>query len=332
MTLLRSSLVFKAVFATIFLQSLLVLEVHSSEAVETASIVENDQVKRIGDEVEFNCRVNNPNDKTLFWMRINGNNRSEQFVVAMGTTPTLKDRFSVDHYRDTATYSLRIRRLEANDTGFYQCRIAVDANNKVSAEVKLDIERPPEITAKSSSSVTVVEGDSAELKCEADGFPSPSITWKRENDEILPFGNTWTSGNVLRIQSVDKSDRGNYYCIANNTIEPSDWATIKLNVEFAPVVDTPRPRIGQARGHDAKLQCHIVANPTPIVTWLKNGKVIATETPHATGDEFIHMHRVSVIDSKDYGTYTCRVKNKYGKAEAVIELFKTEFAWINDRD
>lgn len=67
----------------------------------------------------------------------------------------------------------------------------MDANNKVSAEVKLDIERPPEITAKSPSSVTVVEGESVDLKCEADGFPSPSITWKRENDEILSFGSTW---------------------------------------------------------------------------------------------------------------------------------------------
>lgn len=154
MTLPRSSLVFKAVFATMFLQSskylhmnrliisqffkfilmpeasqilisysilliVLVLEVHSSEPVETVFIVENDQVKRVGEEVELNCRIKNPDNRSLFWMKINRNNPSEQFVVAVNTIPTSKDRFSVDYYRDSSTYTLRVSSSDNKFTMYF---------------------------------------------------------------------------------------------------------------------------------------------------------------------------------------------------------------------
>ena len=66
----------------------------------------------------------------------------------------------------------------------------MDIYKKEIAEVKLDIEQPPKITNISRSSETIIEGGSITLYCLAEGQPVPKILWKRENDEILPFGNT----------------------------------------------------------------------------------------------------------------------------------------------
>ena len=33
------------------------------------------------------------------------------------------------------------------------------------------------------------EGESARLECYAEGFPRPRISWRRENNALLPTGN-----------------------------------------------------------------------------------------------------------------------------------------------
>lgn len=53
--------------------------------------------------------------------------------------------------------------------------------------VKLDVRKAPSIT-KHSENVKIDVGQQAELSCTADGYPNPDITWKRENDELLPTG------------------------------------------------------------------------------------------------------------------------------------------------
>lgn len=53
------------------------------------------------------------------------------------------------------------------------------------------------------------------------------------------------SGNTLKIASVHKEDRGTYYCVAENGVGKGARRNINLEVEFAPVVTVPRPRLGQ---------------------------------------------------------------------------------------
>lgn len=49
---------------------------------------------------------------------------------------------------------------------------------------------PPDILDYPTSTDMVVrEGSSVILRCAATGSPMPSITWKRETGELIPFGN-----------------------------------------------------------------------------------------------------------------------------------------------
>lgn len=61
-------------------------------------------------------------------------------------------------------------------------------NNKISAEVDLQVRRPPVISDNSTRSLVVSEGQSVRLECYAGGYPLPRISWRRENNAILPTG------------------------------------------------------------------------------------------------------------------------------------------------
>lgn len=136
-------------------------------------------------------------------------------------------------------------------------------------------------------------------------------------------------GNVLKINSVKKEDRGTYYCVADNGVSKGDRRNINLEVEFAPVITVPRPRLGQALQYDMDLECHVEAYPPPAILWLKDDIVLSKnqhyEISHfATADEFTDSTlRVITIEKRQYGDYICKAVNKLGQAEAKVHLFET---------
>ena len=131
---------------------------------------------------------------------------------------------------------------------------------------------------------------------------------------------------MLRIPKAHRDDRGIYNCIADNGVGEQAQAAAKVSVEFAPVISSIRPRVGQAQGYDATLECRIEAHPAPKVTWLRNGAELRNEQLTEESDERIEdavyvdaLRRESVAES-DYGIYTCRAQNKHGVVETRVEL------------
>lgn len=57
-----------------------------------------------------------------------------------------------------------------------------------------------------------------EMECYAGGYPPPRISWRRENNAILPTGGSIYRGNILKIKAIRKEDRGTYYCVAENGV------------------------------------------------------------------------------------------------------------------
>ncbi|EEC01459.1 hypothetical protein IscW_ISCW016571 [Ixodes scapularis] len=53
---------------------------------------------------------------------------------------------------------------------------------------------PPDIVVEESSSDVVVrEGSNVTLICKAKGYPRPTISWRREDNEPIPLG-SWKNG------------------------------------------------------------------------------------------------------------------------------------------
>jgi hypothetical protein len=132
---------------------------------------------------------------------------------------------------------------------------------------------------------------------------------------------------MLKISAIRKEDRGTYYCVAENGVGRGARRNINVEVEFAPVITAPRPRLGQALQYDMDLECHVEAYPPPAIIWLKDDVQLSNNQHYsvshfATADEYTDTTiRIITIEKRQYGEYVCRAANKLGTAETKVELF-----------
>ena len=71
----------------------------------------------------------------------------------------------------------------------------------------------------------VNEGQTAVLKCVADGYPHPQVTWSKKASS-LPVGRYITGpSNALIIKDVKPGDAGIYSCIAENILGRANAST-----------------------------------------------------------------------------------------------------------
>lgn len=80
----------------------------------------------------------------------------------------------------------------------------------------------PTITKSSQSEVIVVDGNVLYLVCEAEGFPAPSVTWKK-NNKVLQTNINKTN---FIIDDTSEKDAGKYECEASNSV-----GTVSYTVE-----------------------------------------------------------------------------------------------------
>lgn len=293
------------------------------------SYITQEQIKDIGGTVELECSVQYAQDYTVLWVK-STRERSDPVFLSTGSSLVIRDsRFALRYDPSSSTYTLQIKDIQETDAGTYQCQVILSVNNKISADVDLSVRRPPVISDNSTQSLVVSEGKPVQMECYAGGYPHPTITWRRENNAILPTGGATYTGSILKINSVRKEDRGTYYCVADNGVSKGDRRNINLEVEFAPVITVPRPRLGQALQYDMDLECHIEAYPLPAIVWIKDEVQLSNNQHYsishfATADEFTDSTiRVITIEKRQYGDYICKAVNKLGQAEAKVHLFET---------
>ncbi|XP_043289049.1 lachesin [Venturia canescens] len=312
-------------FGVVFVVAL--LQTVTAQRTPTISHISQEQIKDIGGVVDLHCSVQYGQEFPVLWIKGVG---SDQVPISTQTTLILRDsRFSLRYDTTSSTYTLQIKDIQETDAGYYQCQIVITSTNKISAQVELLVRRPPFISDNSTRALVKTEREEAELHCYAGGFPPPKITWRRENNAILPTGGSTYRGNVLKIPSVRKEDRGTYYCVADNGVGRGSKRNINLEVEFAPVITAPRPRLGQALQFDMDLECHVEAYPPPAITWHKDEVQISNNQHYsisnfATADEYTDTTlRVITIEKRQYGKFVCKAQNKLGVDETTVELFET---------
>nr|XP_023024882.1 lachesin-like [Leptinotarsa decemlineata] len=275
------------------------------------------------------CEVENLGDHVVLWNKVDKNQDSQDLLISNGSSLISSDpRFSLRHEPDRSLYGVKIEDIRESDAGYYQCQILLP-NSTVQAEVELRVRVPPTILRNTTRSISTSEGQDVQLHCYAEGYPSPNIFWRRENNVILPTGGSTYQGNILEIKQIRKEDRGTYFCVAENGLGKT-IRKIDLQVLCAPVITVANPRVGQALNFDKDLECNVEAYPPPVITWKKDNTTLHTDqhrkiSHFSLSDEFTNtMLRVISIEKEHYGQYVCRAANKLGIAEATIELFETD--------
>lgn len=170
-------------------------------------------------------------------------------------------------------------------------------------------------------------GETFTLSCNANGVPTPRISWRRENNGLLPTGGVVAKGNSITIYNATKDDRGIYYCIADNNVGKAAKRSVGVEIEFSPQVNLVRQKYSQAVGYPAELHCSVEASPAPDISWLKDGYQINSDnnfyhiSSSSNSHDFIQSTlRIKRVEMRDFGSYRCRAINKLGDKQNVMYL------------
>lgn len=299
----------------------------------TITFISKDQIVNIGDDLELRCNFAEPEGYSIGWTRSDTSSQpSRVTAIARGTSldvPT--ERFHVNFDSRQSQYILKIDQINENDAGVYQCQIAQGTSMPVTARTNVFVRIPPTISDNSTRSVITSVGSDSVMSCHAIGYPQPTISWRRNKNSLIPIngGVAIHRGNTLALRNVTKSDRGTYYCVAENGVSPGARRGISVEVEFKPVVKVGQPRYEQALQYDADLHCTVEAFPSPSISWIKDGQELSNNQHYSvaifdTSNELSQTTlRVKKIEKRQYGIYQCRAANKFGMTEAEVRLDET---------
>jgi len=326
----------------------LLASVIQGQRTPTISYITPSITTKIGGTIEMDCSVLYATEYPILWVKLPSNCEAGRETynyrtqeadsctpvpLSQGSALIITDtRFSMRYDTASSTYTLQIKDVQRPDEGTYQCQIIVAINNKVARHVALNVIEPPIIADNSTRSVVVQENAPAELICHALGSPTPAVSWRRQNNAILPTGGIQYRGNVLKIHSVKKEDRGTYYCVADNGVGKPAQRNVAVEVEFPPSVEYGGGGgdVGQALGYSAELVCHVEAYPRPTITWIHEGIQLSTNQHYVvdngftTADDFTETSvRIKKLGRRQMGTYYCRAQNKLGSAEREFRVTET---------
>ncbi|XP_042247451.1 basement membrane-specific heparan sulfate proteoglycan core protein-like [Thunnus maccoyii] len=251
---------------------------------------------RIGDPVSVECRATGRPRPTLTWKR-------------QGSTLQL---VTVEA-NDVNTIKWPAARPE--DSGVYICQAE---NNEGVTEVKvvITVEGGPgaPLASVSATEMTVVEGQTVTMECQASGSPTPVITWSKLRAP-LPWKHTMAGG-VLTLTSVGRQDSGQYICNATNVHGYSEAYT-QMEVDSPPYTTCLPDQVRLQPGDALRLQCLAHGSHPIRFVWTRVGRGNLPAGTETTKDGKLLNAHVKLSDS---GTYKCVATNHIGSSEALAKV------------
>uniref|UniRef100_A0A8C6YAJ9 Tyrosine-protein kinase receptor n=1 Tax=Naja naja TaxID=35670 RepID=A0A8C6YAJ9_NAJNA len=178
-----------------------------------------------------------------------------------------------------------------------------------------------------TQNLTVVEGKTITLYCEATGSPSPTIAWVFNNIVSKHESDTNRNPASFTIKNVSSSDSGiQIYCIAENTVG-EDQASVDLTVFFAPNITYLEIPYSD---HHWCIPFSVRGNPQPVLTWLHDGaklnesEYIWTKIHVTNRTEYHGCLQLDNPTHVNNGNYTLVAQNQYGKDEANVSAYFME--------
>uniref|UniRef100_A0A3P8V7P1 Neural cell adhesion molecule L1 n=1 Tax=Cynoglossus semilaevis TaxID=244447 RepID=A0A3P8V7P1_CYNSE len=169
------------------------------------------------------------------------------------------------------------------------------------------------------SEKVLLKGADLQLECIPQGFPNPTVTWRKLGEELSPRKKFNNFGKLLTIPAVQESDQGKYMCTAKNPAgeavhyfdviveEPPKWLTEPPQSQLAVI------------GSDVHVKCSVSGKPPPDITWRRNGERIQDDpgSNRRVLDDTMILHRATAEDS---GVYQCEASNSHGSVMANVNI------------
>ncbi|XP_017281052.1 basement membrane-specific heparan sulfate proteoglycan core protein-like [Kryptolebias marmoratus] len=251
---------------------------------------------RLGDPVSVECKATGRPRPTVAWQR-------------QGSTIQL-----VTEERNDVNV-LKWPAIRPEDSGVYVCQ----AGNNVGASearIEITVEGPPgaPVASVNIAEMTVIEGQTVTMECQASGSPPPEISWSKLRAP-LPWRHT-VAGGVLTLTSVGRQDSGQYICNATN-INGYSEAYTQMEVETPPYATCLPDQVKLKPGDALVVQCLAHGSHPITFTWARVGRAGLPAAAVATADGRLTIARVKQNDS---GTYKCVATNHIGSSEAQAKV------------
>ncbi|KAJ4944326.1 hypothetical protein JOQ06_012870 [Pogonophryne albipinna] len=212
----------------------------------------------------------------------------------------------------TTEPQLVFRSIQSSDSGQYFCSATNELGSSTSENVRIDVKYAPRRLSLSKPSGEIKEGRSVTLTCSSEANPAATYTWYKKN------GNTnvplLTTEPKLVFRSIQSSDSGQYFCIAENSQGRRPSANTFIDVKYAPkppsVSVSPSAEIEE--GSSVTLTCSSDANPAANYTWYKEDE----DSPKASGLIFT----ITDFRAEHSGSYSCGAQNKLGRSNSTFHL------------
>ncbi|XP_069796129.1 carcinoembryonic antigen-related cell adhesion molecule 5-like [Narcine bancroftii] len=220
--------------------------------------------------------------------------------------------------------SLMLQSLTVNDTGEYAVTLnPLLSNSSITVRVYLTVLVPVSKPTVIASVSEIAEGNgTVTLSCELSG-DSPTVQWIKDGEWLQYHErmNISSDNQTLTISAVNRSDRGDYQCMAHNPVSTERSDKLLLTVFNGPeeMVLTMDPMQEDIIvGINVTFNCSVQSVPPSEFEWFFNADMLDWRGP-----------KLDLVDvgRNNSGNYTCQARNNMtgnfvtsSKTMKVIEL------------
>ncbi|XP_033937393.1 hemicentin-1 [Pseudochaenichthys georgianus] len=230
---------------------------------------------------------------------------------------------------------VQIKHAQVSDTGRYTC-VATNIAGEDEKDFDVNIQVPPNFNRPGGVGDStsppgfggevrdVILNNPISLYCETNAVPPPTLTWYKDgqlqtsNDRVLIL----PGGRVLQNPRSQAEDSGRYTCVAVNEAG-EDSIQYDVRVLLPPTirgVDSDLPNeVTVLVNKTTQLECYVVGNPAPKITWFKDSQPVSSDGPHRILSNGRTL-QVLTAQVSDTGRYVCVADNVAGSADKSFNL------------
>ncbi|XP_078347645.1 protein sidekick-2-like isoform X2 [Oculina patagonica] len=210
-----------------------------------------------------------------------------------------------------------------SEEGVYECRATnTNTGQRKIRKANLTIIVEPTFTIQPTM-VDKSAQETAVFKCNATGLPKPTITWFHNGEKVTPLTTgriQINSKNELKFTSLQSGDKGTVQCVATNDAGEAISKAI-LNVKALKLwIDVPPKNTDAVVNETVELQCQGRGDPTPTISWQKNGQNIDIANNPRYDQKVTGSLQIRASQKSDSGKYLCVASNSEGSVRANATL------------